>query len=260
MQRRRPAQRRPSVSSLRAVVDDDDLDARLRRMLGQRAQAGQGVRELVVDRDHDAGARRERGRAARRRARTAPARACTGQALAPAARRLELLQHALPGGLPAAGAQAGHAAPDQAVRAVRSGTAHRPRTVMPIRLIAMLEELPHCCAGRRRCAGCAPAGCARLAAHAGRSPCRYAPCRGSDRLRRRRTTREDSDAPAWRRRLVTWALAAIGLGLGFLIPYTLYLNHQVSERFGQLQLADPDPRLCAPAAAAPGPGDGCAAR
>ncbi len=42
-------------------------------------------------------------------------------------------------------------------------------------------------------------------------------------------------APNWRRRLLTWALAAIGLGLGFLIPYTFYLNHQVSERFGQLR-------------------------
>ena len=45
----------------------------------------------------------------------------------------------------------------------------------------------------------------------------------------------DSDAPDWRRRLLTWGLAAIGLGLGFLIPYTLYLNHQVGNRFGQLQ-------------------------
>ncbi len=38
----------------------------------------------------------------------------------------------------------------------------------------------------------------------------------------------------WKRRLVTWTLAAIGLGLGFLIPYTLYLNKQVTERFGRL--------------------------
>jgi penicillin-binding protein 1B len=42
-------------------------------------------------------------------------------------------------------------------------------------------------------------------------------------------------APGWRRRVLTWGLAAIGLGLGFLIPYTLYLNHQVGERFGQLR-------------------------
>lgn len=46
---------------------------------------------------------------------------------------------------------------------------------------------------------------------------------------------DDGGAPDWRRRALTWALAAVGLGLGFLIPYTLYLNHQVSKRFGQLQ-------------------------
>jgi penicillin-binding protein 1B len=49
---------------------------------------------------------------------------------------------------------------------------------------------------------------------------------------------EDEDvtpAPPWRRRLLTWGLAAIGLGLGFLVPYMLYLNHQVGERFGQLR-------------------------
>ena len=44
-----------------------------------------------------------------------------------------------------------------------------------------------------------------------------------------------SATPAWRRRLLTWGLAAIGLGLGFLIPYTLYLNHQVGQRFDQLR-------------------------
>ena len=46
---------------------------------------------------------------------------------------------------------------------------------------------------------------------------------------------DGEDAPDWRRRVLTWGLAAIGLGLGFLIPYTLYLNQQVSKRFGQLQ-------------------------
>ena len=47
----------------------------------------------------------------------------------------------------------------------------------------------------------------------------------------------DGRAPmsGWRRRLLTWGLAAVGLGLGFLIPYTIYLNHQVGERFGQLR-------------------------
>lgn len=44
-----------------------------------------------------------------------------------------------------------------------------------------------------------------------------------------------SPASPWRRRLVAAVLAAVGLGLGFLIPYTLYLNHEVGERFGQLQ-------------------------
>ncbi|MDQ3228218.1 MAG: transglycosylase domain-containing protein, partial [Pseudomonadota bacterium] len=46
---------------------------------------------------------------------------------------------------------------------------------------------------------------------------------------------DGSDAPDWRRRLLTWGLAIAGLGLGFLIPYMLYLNHQVGQRFGQLQ-------------------------
>ena len=46
---------------------------------------------------------------------------------------------------------------------------------------------------------------------------------------------EGGETAQWKRRLVTWTLAAIGLGLGFLIPYMLYLNHQVTERFGRLQ-------------------------
>ena len=59
-------------------------------------------------------------------------------------------------------------------------------------------------------------------------------------------------APTWRRRLVTWALAAIGLGLGFLIPYTLYLNHEVGERFGQLQWQLPTRVYGRPLELAPG--------
>ena len=47
--------------------------------------------------------------------------------------------------------------------------------------------------------------------------------------------RDGSRWTGWRRRLVTWTLAAAGLGLGFLIPYTIYLNHQVNERFGELR-------------------------
>ncbi|MDQ3288119.1 MAG: penicillin-binding protein 1B [Pseudomonadota bacterium] len=39
----------------------------------------------------------------------------------------------------------------------------------------------------------------------------------------------------WRRRLLTWMLAAVALGLGFLVPYALYLNQEVSQRFDQLR-------------------------
>lgn len=53
---------------------------------------------------------------------------------------------------------------------------------------------------------------------------------------------DDSDDEAgpgflqvWLRRLLVLGLALTGIGLGFLIPYTLYLNHQVSRHFGQLQ-------------------------
>lgn len=63
---------------------------------------------------------------------------------------------------------------------------------------------------------------------------------------------EDEAAPAWRRHLLTAVLAAIGLGLGFLIPYTLYLNHQVSERFGQLQWQIPTRVYARPLQLAPG--------
>jgi penicillin-binding protein 1B len=53
--------------------------------------------------------------------------------------------------------------------------------------------------------------------------------------------RYDSDSPSedssplWRQRLITWGLAAFALGLGFLIPYTVYLNKQVTQRFGELR-------------------------
>jgi penicillin-binding protein 1B len=63
---------------------------------------------------------------------------------------------------------------------------------------------------------------------------------------------EGAQAPDWRRRLLTWGLAAIGLGLGFLIPYTLYLNHQVSQRFGQLQWQLPTRVYGRPLALSPG--------
>jgi penicillin-binding protein 1B len=56
----------------------------------------------------------------------------------------------------------------------------------------------------------------------------------------------------WRRRLLTWALVAAGLGLGFLIPYVLYLNHQVGERFGQLRWQLPTRVYARPLQLAPG--------
>lgn len=63
---------------------------------------------------------------------------------------------------------------------------------------------------------------------------------------------DDGPAPDWRRRLLTWGLAAVGLGLGFLIPYTLYLNHQVTQRFGQLQWQVPTRVYARPLLLAPG--------
>ncbi len=57
---------------------------------------------------------------------------------------------------------------------------------------------------------------------------------------------------AWRRRLTTWGLAAIGLGLGFMIPYMLYLNLQVSQRFGTLQWQIPTRVYARPLVLAPG--------
>ncbi|HEY5972214.1 MAG TPA: penicillin-binding protein 1B [Pseudoxanthomonas sp.] len=62
----------------------------------------------------------------------------------------------------------------------------------------------------------------------------------------------DAAAPAWRQRLITWTLAAAGLGLGFLIPYTLYLNHQVSQRFGALQWQIPTRVYARPLQLTPG--------
>jgi penicillin-binding protein 1B len=63
---------------------------------------------------------------------------------------------------------------------------------------------------------------------------------------------EDDAGPGWRRRLLTWALAGVAIGLGFLIPYTLYLNHQVSVRFGQLRWQVPTRVYARPLLLAPG--------
>ncbi len=47
---------------------------------------------------------------------------------------------------------------------------------------------------------------------------------------------DGADEPSgWRNWLLKAALALIGAGVGFLVPYVLYLNHQVGERFGALQ-------------------------
>lgn len=46
---------------------------------------------------------------------------------------------------------------------------------------------------------------------------------------------DGSDGGDWRARLLTWGLAGAAVLLGFLIPYMLYLNHQVGERFGKLR-------------------------
>ncbi|MGX5730614.1 penicillin-binding protein 1B [Pseudoxanthomonas beigongshangi] len=63
---------------------------------------------------------------------------------------------------------------------------------------------------------------------------------------------DDAAGPRWRQRLITWGLAALGLGLGFLIPYTLYLNHQVTQRFGELRWQVPTRVYARPLALAPG--------
>jgi penicillin-binding protein 1B len=63
---------------------------------------------------------------------------------------------------------------------------------------------------------------------------------------------EGSGTPDWRRKALTWGLAIVGLGLGFLIPYTLYLNHQVGQRFGTLQWQLPTRVYGRPLQLAPG--------
>jgi penicillin-binding protein 1B len=63
---------------------------------------------------------------------------------------------------------------------------------------------------------------------------------------------DTGEGPGWRRRLLTWGLVAAALGLGFLIPYVLYLNHQVGERFGQLRWQLPTRVYARPLQLAPG--------
>ncbi|WDS37620.1 penicillin-binding protein 1B [Pseudoxanthomonas sp.] len=59
-------------------------------------------------------------------------------------------------------------------------------------------------------------------------------------------------ATAWRNRLITIALALLGLGLGFMIPYVAYLNHQVGQRFGALQWQIPTRVYARPLPLGPG--------
>ena len=66
---------------------------------------------------------------------------------------------------------------------------------------------------------------------------------------------DTDDAPApppWRRRVVVGVLAAAGLGLGLLIPYMLYLNHEVGQRFGQLRWQIPTRVYARPLELVPG--------
>ena len=62
----------------------------------------------------------------------------------------------------------------------------------------------------------------------------------------------DDSNPLWRSRLITWGIAAVALGLGFLIPYTLYLNSQVTQRFGELRWQIPTRVYARPLVLSPG--------
>lgn len=63
---------------------------------------------------------------------------------------------------------------------------------------------------------------------------------------------QQDNGPLWRRRLITWSMAAVALGLGFLIPYTLYLNQQVTQRFGELRWQIPTRVYARPLVLTPG--------
>ncbi|MGR4894333.1 penicillin-binding protein 1B [Stenotrophomonas sp. LARHCG68] len=62
----------------------------------------------------------------------------------------------------------------------------------------------------------------------------------------------DDSSPPWRSRLITWGMAAVALGLGFLAPYTIYLNNQVTQRFGELRWQIPTRVYARPLVLSPG--------
>lgn len=66
--------------------------------------------------------------------------------------------------------------------------------------------------------------------------------------------RDEDEQPAqtWRDWLLKIALALVGLGVGFLVPYVLYLNHQVVQRFGELQWQVPTRVYARPLQLVPG--------
>ena len=64
--------------------------------------------------------------------------------------------------------------------------------------------------------------------------------------------RPDSPRRPWRRRLLVWGLALVGLGLGFLVPYTIYLNSLLSEQFAALTWQEPTRVYARPLQLAPG--------
>ena len=64
--------------------------------------------------------------------------------------------------------------------------------------------------------------------------------------------RPSTPASVLRGRLLTVAFALLALALGFLIPYVMHLNNQVTERFGQLRWQVPTRVYARPLVLAPG--------
>ncbi|MEF2147739.1 penicillin-binding protein 1B [Luteimonas sp. FXH3W] len=60
------------------------------------------------------------------------------------------------------------------------------------------------------------------------------------------------EGPSWLSRLLRIGVTVTALGLGFLLPYVLYLNGQVTERFGKLQWQVPTRVFARPLLVAPG--------